>query len=171
MPIDQKKISYGSINDRQLNDGEFNSDEIREITSILNVKLFKILGESKEEGKYQESIHQVPHLTQDTIWESDKTQENIAYNRAKRSVLSQQVTTIRQGIYKTVRQTNIKTNNKKDPQKKHRLGTVSKKITQRLKGEVLFRTICLKEYMKLKDIHLANMAWWLKSAGALNFEL
>ena len=23
----------------------------------------------------------------------------------------------------------------------------------------------------LKDIHLANMAWWLKSAGALNFAL
>ena len=22
-----------------------------------------------------------------------------------------------------------------------------------------------------KDIHLANMAWWLKSAGALNFAL
>ena len=23
----------------------------------------------------------------------------------------------------------------------------------------------------LQDNHLANMAWWLKSAGALNFEL
>ena len=23
----------------------------------------------------------------------------------------------------------------------------------------------------IKDIHLANMAWWLKSAGALNFAL
>ena len=24
---------------------------------------------------------------------------------------------------------------------------------------------------RIKDIHLANMAWWLKSAGALNFAL
>ena len=31
----------------------------------------------------------MPHLTQDTIWE---TQENITYKRAKRSALSQQVT-------------------------------------------------------------------------------
>ena len=26
-------------------------------------------------------------------------------------------------------------------------------------------------YKIFKDIHLANMAWWLKSAGALNFAL
>ena len=31
---------------------------------------------SKEDGKYQEMINQVPHLTQDTIWESDKTQKH-----------------------------------------------------------------------------------------------
>ena len=28
--------------------------------------------------------NQVPHLTQDTSWESDKKQENITYKRAKR---------------------------------------------------------------------------------------
>ena len=27
--------------------------------------------------------NQLPHLTQDTIWESDKTQENVTYKRAK----------------------------------------------------------------------------------------
>ena len=33
--------------------------------------------QSKKGGKCQESINQVPHLTQDTTWESDKTQLNI----------------------------------------------------------------------------------------------
>ena len=28
--------------------------------------------ESKEEGKEQDAINQAPHLTWDTIWESDK---------------------------------------------------------------------------------------------------
>ena len=116
MPIDQKISSHGSIYDRQLNGGEFNSDEIREITSILHVQLFIIPGESKDEGKDQKTIHQVAHLTQDTIWESDKTQGKIAYKTSKRSALFQ-VTTIMQGTNKTVRQTNIKTNNTKDPQK------------------------------------------------------
>ena len=40
---------------------------------------------SKEEGKDQESIQSNTHLTQDTVWESDKTQENITYKRAKSS--------------------------------------------------------------------------------------
>ena len=31
----------------------------------------------KKEGKDQGSILQVPHLAQDTVWESDKTQENV----------------------------------------------------------------------------------------------
>ena len=67
MPNDQKISSHGSIKDRQLNGGEFNSDEIREITSILNVHICSIPGEHKEEGKDHESIHEMPHLTQDTI--------------------------------------------------------------------------------------------------------
>ena len=53
---------------------------------------------NKEEGKYQESIL----LTQDTISGSDKTQENITHNRAKRSALSQHVTTRLQGTDTTV---------------------------------------------------------------------
>ena len=53
------------------------------------------------------------------------TQENITYKKAKRSVLSQQATTRLQGM---TRNTNTKI-----PQKKYRLGTVSKKITGGLK--------------------------------------
>ena len=54
------------------------------------------------ERKYQESINQVPHLTQHIIWESDKTLENITYKRVKRSALSQQMTTKLQGTSKTI---------------------------------------------------------------------
>ena len=42
--------------------------------------------------------NQVPRPTQEIIWESDKTQENITYKRAKRSALYQQVTTMLQKI-------------------------------------------------------------------------
>ena len=37
----------------------------------------------------------------DTIWENDKTQEKITYKRAKRSALSEQVTTRLQGTENT----------------------------------------------------------------------
>ena len=39
------------------------------------------------------TYNQIQHLIQDTVWKSDKTQGNITYNTAMRSVLSQQVTT------------------------------------------------------------------------------
>ena len=56
--------------------------------------------------------NQVPQMTKDTTWESDKTQENITYMRANRPALSKQVTTRLQWTDKTVWQTrNI--NNKK----------------------------------------------------------
>ena len=56
-----------------------------------------------------------------------KTQENITYKKAKRSALSQQVTT---RLQETDMQYGI---TEKDSQKKYRLGTVSKKITGGLK--------------------------------------
>ena len=60
-----------------------------------------------------------------------KTQEKITNKRANRSALSQQVTKRLQGADKTARhETQI--NKKKDPQKKHRLGTVSKKSLEGL---------------------------------------
>ena len=56
-------------------------------------------------------------------------QEIITHKRANRSVLSQEVTT---KLQETDSTTNTK-NNKKEPQKKYRLGKISKKITGGLK--------------------------------------
>ena len=74
----------------------------------------------RKKAKIRNRYNQVPRHTKDTTWESDKTQDNIIYNRAKRLALSQQVTTGLQITDMTDR--NI--NNKNDPQKKHCLGTV-----------------------------------------------
>ena len=60
--------------------------------------VFKVRKKAKIKNRY----NQVPHLTHDTIWESEKnTQENITYKKAQRLEL---------------------------PQNKHRLGMVSKNI-------------------------------------------
>ena len=79
----------------------------------------------RKKTKIRNRYNQVPHLTPDTVWESDKTQENITCRRAKRSTLSQQVTIRLQGTDKTIWQR--QTQNIKDPQKQYRLGTVSRK--------------------------------------------
>ena len=47
----------------------------------------------KQRAKTRNRYNQVPQLTRDTIWESDKIQENTTYKNAKRSALSQQVIT------------------------------------------------------------------------------
>ena len=47
----------------------------------------------KTEDKKSNLYSQVPQLTRDTIWESDKIQENTIHKRAKRSALSQPVIT------------------------------------------------------------------------------
>ena len=49
--------------------------------TLKNVKVSK-------KAKIRNQYNQVPHLTQDTIWESDKIHENITYKRAKRLDLS-----------------------------------------------------------------------------------
>ena len=69
----------------------------------------------RKNAKIRTRYNQVLLLTQDTTWESGKTQENITHRRAKRSALSQQVTTRLQRTDKTVWQTGNR-NNKKDPQ-------------------------------------------------------
>ena len=84
----------------------------------------------RKKAKIRNRYNQVPHLTPDTLWESDKTQENITCRRAKRSALSQQVTTGLQDTDKTIWQR--QTQNIKDPQKKYPLGTVSREITRGL---------------------------------------
>ena len=67
------------------------------ILSILLPGIWDIVfNDSKEEGKYQESMQyqimdvmqvyipdQIPHQTKDTIWESDKIQENITLKRPR----------------------------------------------------------------------------------------
>ena len=54
---------------------------------------FNILPKVRKKAKISNRCNQLPLLTQDTEWESDKTRENIAYKTLKRSALSQQVTT------------------------------------------------------------------------------
>ena len=51
----------------------------------------------RKKANIRNRYNQAPHLTQDTVWESDKTQENITYKGEKRYHLSQQVTTRLQG--------------------------------------------------------------------------
>ena len=66
---------------------------------IGNLNLFK--PHSKEEGNYQEWVQSsaTPDPGQHM---GDKTQENIIHERAKRSVLSQQVPTRLLGTFKAV---------------------------------------------------------------------
>ena len=60
--------------------------------------------------------NQVPHLTKDTIWEMDKKpKENIKYKRAKRSALSQQLTTRLQETDMTRNTNNRKRSTKEAP--------------------------------------------------------
>ena len=49
----------------------------------LRCKLKKV----KRKAILRNRYNQVPHLTQDTIWESDKTQENTTHKRAKRPAI------------------------------------------------------------------------------------
>ena len=82
----------------------------------------------RKKEKIRNRYNQEARLTQYTICESDKN----THNRAKRSELSQQLTTRLQETDTKVRQKR-NTNNKNNPQKEHRLKTVSKKITGWLK--------------------------------------
>ena len=89
---------------------------------------------SKDEGKDQESIRSSTTPTRDTILEGDKN------TRKHHTQESQAVCPFPAGDHKAARnredsilKTNVKHNNKKDPEKKHRLGMVSKKITGGLK--------------------------------------
>ena len=89
--------------------------------------------ESKEECKYQESIKSSTTPDPRHVWESDK------YTRSHHIQESQEVSPFPAGYHKAARNrqysmTKTNTNNKKKyPQKRHRLGTVSKKFTGGLK--------------------------------------
>ena len=53
-------------------------------------------------AKIWNRYNQVPHLTQDTVRESDKYKKKIRYMRAKKSAFSQQVTTRLNDTDKTI---------------------------------------------------------------------
>ena len=57
---------------------------------------------SKKVAKIRNQYNKLLHLTQDTIWDSEKTQGNITHKRDKRSALSQKVITGMQGTENTV---------------------------------------------------------------------
>ena len=64
------------------------------------VKLvYEVLNIVRKKAKTRNPYNKIPQLTQDTIWQSDEKQEKIMY---KRSALSKQVTTMLQGIDRTV---------------------------------------------------------------------
>ena len=77
-------------------------------------------------AKIRNPYNQVPHLTRDTTWESNKTTINITNK-------SQEVSPFPAGDHKAAMNrrksmTITRHNNTNDPQKKYRLGTVSKNI-------------------------------------------
>ena len=79
----------------------------------------------RKKAKIRKRYNEVPHLTQDTTWESNKNTKKILPTRAKRSAFSQQVTTRHQWTCaKALETQDTKITN--DPQKRYRLGTVSK---------------------------------------------
>ena len=81
----------------------------------------------RKTAKIRYRYNQVPHLSQDTKWESNKITINIRKTRAKRLALSLPLTTGQHWTEVKAWQTqNI--NNTNDPQKKYHLGTVSKNI-------------------------------------------
>ena len=102
-----------------------------QLLSIVLVTLRNIIVKVRENAKMRNRYNEVPHTTQDTIWESDKKLEKLSHTRKPRG----QPFPNRwpQGNNKQASQ-NSKTNaiNKKDLQKKHRLGTVSNKNSGRL---------------------------------------
>ena len=87
-----------------------------------NVKVRKV-------AKIRNRYNQVPHLTQDTTGESGKIQLNIKNER-------QEVSPFPAGDHKAAmnrrkNMTKQDINNTNDPQKKYRLGTVSKNISMK----------------------------------------
>ena len=74
----------------------------------------------RDKAKIRNVYDQIPHLSQDTILEKDKSTRTIPYKRTKMFTLSQQATTRLQLKYIT---------EGNDKHKNHHLGTVGKKIT------------------------------------------
>ena len=91
-----------------------------------------VRSKERKRAKIINRYYQAPHLAQDTNRKVTTSQIDIK-TRAKRSALSQQVTTRHQqtGVHESI--TKQDRNNINDPQMKHCLGTVSKYFTGGLK--------------------------------------
>ena len=70
--------------------------------SMIHVSDMCMLFKVGKEAKIWNRHNQVTHMTQDTIWESVQNTKNIRYRRAKKSALSQQVTTMLHDTGKTI---------------------------------------------------------------------
>ena len=89
------------------------------------------LSPTQEEGKDRETYNQIPHPTLDTIWESDKrTRKHHIQENKEASPFTAANHKAARNRQDSILKRN--TNNKKDPQKNHGLGKVSKKITRGL---------------------------------------
>ena len=82
--------------------------------------------EVRKTARIRNQYNQVPHLSQDTKWESNKIILNIT-NKSQEVSPSLQVTTRQQWTDGKAWQTQG-INNTNDPQKKYHLGTLSKNI-------------------------------------------
>ena len=99
-------------------------------TATLNAcaSEMQVFLEVRNKAKIRSRYNQVPHLTQDTTWQSDK-------NTGKHHIQKgQEVSPFPAGNHKAAmnrhdRMTDTKQNNKKDLQKKHHLGMVNKKYS------------------------------------------
>ena len=97
----------------------------------IQTLLFKV----RKAAKIWKQYNQVPHLTQDTTWESNKNTINITNKSQEVSPFPADDRMAAMNRRKSMR--NIRHKNTNDPQEKYRLGTVSKSIL--LEGLILFQ--------------------------------
>ena len=82
-----------------------------------------------KKAKIRNRYNQVPHLTQSTTWESDKNTKKHHIKKESQEVSHSPAGGHKAAMNRQESMTNARNiNNKKGIQKKHRLGTVSKKI-------------------------------------------
>ena len=101
---------------------------LNKVLSIIDLSTHRTVHKISKKANQPSIQNQVPSLAKTPHGNVTKTQDNITYERAKRLALSQQVTTRLKWTNKKAWQTRNINYNKKDPQKKHRLGMVSKNI-------------------------------------------
>ena len=87
---------------------------------ILSTNLYKV----RKTAKIRKRYNQLPHLTQDTTWESIKNTINITNKSQDVCPFPASGHKAAMNRHESMRNTRHK--NTKDPQKKYRLGTVSK---------------------------------------------